>query len=112
MNSPLQMDEYCKEQGFVAWYETSAKENINIDEAARHLVSVVRIIRLDVIELAANTCHKMMFRSQTKSADILITLDFLLFMFTNCISYHLSNICNNSNCVIHTLCGLTQHIIL
>ncbi|KAK2166326.1 hypothetical protein LSH36_40g18030 [Paralvinella palmiformis] len=41
VTSYSQMDEYCKEQGFVAWYETSAKENINIDEAARHLVSVV-----------------------------------------------------------------------
>jgi Ras-related protein Rab-32 len=41
VNSPSKMDEYCKENGFSGWYETSAKENINIDEAARFLVSKV-----------------------------------------------------------------------
>jgi Ras-related protein Rab-32 len=36
------MDEFCTEKGFIGWYETSAKENINIDEAARFLVTRVR----------------------------------------------------------------------
>lgn len=36
------MDEYCKEKGFAGWFETSAKENINIEEAARSLVNKVR----------------------------------------------------------------------
>ncbi|XP_071957862.1 ras-related protein Rab-32-like isoform X2 [Antedon mediterranea] len=36
-----QMDEYCKEKGFIGWFETSAKENINIDEAARFLVTSI-----------------------------------------------------------------------
>ncbi|NXS63001.1 RAB32 protein, partial [Brachypteracias leptosomus] len=36
--SPSQMDQFCKEGGFVGWFETSAKDNINIDEAARFLV--------------------------------------------------------------------------
>lgn len=40
------MDEYCKEKGFTAWYETSAKENINIDDAARALVT--KILQNDV----------------------------------------------------------------
>ena len=35
------MDEYCKDKGFIGWFETSAKENINIDEAARFLVTAV-----------------------------------------------------------------------
>ncbi|XP_061327467.1 ras-related protein Rab-32 isoform X2 [Pezoporus flaviventris] len=33
-----QMDQFCREGGFVGWFETSAKDNINIDEAARFLV--------------------------------------------------------------------------
>ncbi|XP_008573122.1 PREDICTED: ras-related protein Rab-32-like [Galeopterus variegatus] len=33
-----QMDQFCKEHGFTGWFETSAKDNINIDEAARFLV--------------------------------------------------------------------------
>eukprot|EP00947_MAST-08B_sp_MAST-8B-sp1_P000295 g295.t1 len=35
------LDDYCKTNGFVGWFLTSAKENLNIDEAARALVSNV-----------------------------------------------------------------------
>ncbi|CAG5116726.1 unnamed protein product, partial [Candidula unifasciata] len=41
VNNASQMDEFCKEKGFIGWYETSAKENINIDEAARFLVTKI-----------------------------------------------------------------------
>jgi len=41
VNNSNQMDEYCKEKGFTKWFETSAKENINIDEAARCLVTKI-----------------------------------------------------------------------
>ncbi|XP_020287467.1 ras-related protein Rab-32 isoform X3 [Pseudomyrmex gracilis] len=41
VNSPAKMDEYCKEKNFAGWYETSAKENINIEEAAKFLVSKI-----------------------------------------------------------------------
>ncbi|XP_044077878.1 ras-related protein Rab-38 isoform X2 [Siniperca chuatsi] len=33
-----QLDSFCRENGFVGWFETSAKENANIEEAARCLV--------------------------------------------------------------------------
>ncbi|XP_070153154.1 uncharacterized protein Rab32 isoform X2 [Polyergus mexicanus] len=39
INSPTKMDEYCEEKNFSGWFETSAKENINIEEAARFLVN-------------------------------------------------------------------------
>ncbi|KZC12419.1 PREDICTED: uncharacterized protein LOC107190506 [Dufourea novaeangliae] len=41
VNSPTKMEEYCKEKNFAGWFETSAKENINIEEAARFLVSKI-----------------------------------------------------------------------
>ena len=41
MNNASQIDEFCKERGFIGWFETSAKENINIDESARFLVTQV-----------------------------------------------------------------------
>lgn len=41
MTQPERMDEYVRENGFAGWFETSAKENINIDEAARALVNKV-----------------------------------------------------------------------
>ncbi|NXX44832.1 RAB32 protein, partial [Tricholaema leucomelas] len=37
-HNPSQMDQFCREGGFVGWFETSARDNINIDEAARFLV--------------------------------------------------------------------------
>ena len=35
------LDAYCREHGFIGWFQTSAKTNTNIDEAARHLVANV-----------------------------------------------------------------------
>lgn len=40
-NNTTQMNEYCAEKGFAGWFETSAKENIGIDEAASSLVSKI-----------------------------------------------------------------------
>ncbi|CAO2628455.1 Ras-related protein Rab-32, partial [Lemmus lemmus] len=39
--SPSQMDQFCKDHGFTGWFETSAKDNINIDEATRFLVEKI-----------------------------------------------------------------------
>ncbi|XP_047019962.1 ras-related protein Rab-33 isoform X2 [Helicoverpa zea] len=41
VNSQAKMEEYCREKGFAGWFETSAKENINIEEAARSLVNKI-----------------------------------------------------------------------
>jgi small GTP-binding protein len=35
------MDAYCQEHRFIGWYETSAKDNIGIDPAARALVQEI-----------------------------------------------------------------------
>nr|BAA88238.1 Rab-related protein 1 [Drosophila melanogaster] len=43
ITQPEKMDEYVRENGFAGWFETSAKENINIDEAARALVNKILI---------------------------------------------------------------------
>lgn len=37
------MDEFVKENDFIGWFETSAKDNINIDESAKALVGQVSI---------------------------------------------------------------------
>lgn len=47
VNNSEQMEEFCKEKGFLGWFETSAKENINIDEAARFLVSQVSLLEIE-----------------------------------------------------------------
>uniref|UniRef100_A0A336MBU3 CSON013278 protein n=1 Tax=Culicoides sonorensis TaxID=179676 RepID=A0A336MBU3_CULSO len=41
VTTPAKLDEYCKENGFSGWFETSAKENINIDDAAKALVNKI-----------------------------------------------------------------------
>jgi Ras-related protein Rab-32 len=42
VNHTQQMDDFCKEKGFAKWFETSAKENINIEASSRFLVSEVK----------------------------------------------------------------------
>lgn len=37
------LDAYCRDKGFHAWFETSAKEDIGIDEAIRCLAAKVLI---------------------------------------------------------------------
>jgi Ras-related protein Rab-32 len=36
-----EMDRFCDEYGFVGWFETSAKDNINIDESGKFLVEQI-----------------------------------------------------------------------
>ena len=45
-----QLDDYCREKGFHAWFETSAKENVGIDEAARCLVAKVSVAIDNIIK--------------------------------------------------------------
>jgi len=40
-----ELDEFCKTNGFIGWFQTSAKENINIDAAGKFLVD--NILRHD-----------------------------------------------------------------
>jgi Ras-related protein Rab-32 len=44
VNNAQQMDEFCRDKGFAKWFETSAKENINIDQSTRYLISEVIVI--------------------------------------------------------------------
>lgn len=63
VNTPSKMDDYVKEHGFAGWFETSAKENINIEEAARALVNKV------ISHFTHKIFEKKMF------------IDFVLFLF-------------------------------
>ncbi|KAI7877410.1 P-loop containing nucleoside triphosphate hydrolase protein [Lichtheimia hyalospora FSU 10163] len=39
--NPAEMDELCEKHGFIKWFETSAKDNTNIDEAAKFLIKSI-----------------------------------------------------------------------
>ena len=64
--SMSQMDDYCKDKGFIQWFQTSAKENINIDEAARALVTQVR-----------NVMHNRIYNIHKKMLQGVIMLNLL-----------------------------------
>lgn len=32
------MQEFCEQKGFASWFETSAKDNLGIDQAAKFLI--------------------------------------------------------------------------
>lgn len=57
VNSVAKMDEFCKENMFTAWYETSAKENIHIDDAAKTLVSQVTSIFYTVLNSITHSTY-------------------------------------------------------
>jgi Ras-related protein Rab-32 len=45
-NNNEQMNEFCRDKGFVGWFETSAKDGINVEQASKFLVSKVRSINV------------------------------------------------------------------
>ncbi|XP_076844217.1 LOW QUALITY PROTEIN: ras-related protein Rab-32a [Brachyhypopomus gauderio] len=54
------MDTFCKETGFLGWFETSAKENMNVEEAARFLVEHILLNDQHVPhEERTNDCVKL-----------------------------------------------------
>ncbi|XP_055320612.1 ras-related protein Rab-32 isoform X4 [Sitodiplosis mosellana] len=67
VNTPAKMDEYVKEHGFAGWFETSAKENINIEEAARALVN--KILLNDKIINAGEILDGEKFNLDGSSSD-------------------------------------------
>ena len=42
--NPQFLDNFCKQEGFIGWFDTSAKHNINVTEAGTFLVKHVCII--------------------------------------------------------------------
>ncbi|XP_023171544.2 uncharacterized protein LOC111599929 isoform X1 [Drosophila hydei] len=68
VTQPERMDEYVRENGFAGWFETSAKENINIDEAARALVNKI-LINDKLITADANDADKFNLSAADASAE-------------------------------------------
>ncbi|XP_034462852.1 ras-related protein Rab-38 [Hippoglossus hippoglossus] len=49
-NSAMKMDQFCKDHGFVGWFETSAKDNLNICEAANFLVKHIMATENEIMK--------------------------------------------------------------
>ncbi|KAI7894717.1 P-loop containing nucleoside triphosphate hydrolase protein [Mucor mucedo] len=52
--NPTELDQFCKENGFLQWFETSAKDNNNIEEATRHLISSILKLEEENADNVAN----------------------------------------------------------
>lgn len=59
VNSVAKMDEFCKENMFTAWYETSAKENVHIDDAAKTLVAQVTSICYNILNSITHSTYNL-----------------------------------------------------
>ncbi|XP_074528670.1 ras-related protein Rab-38b [Halichoeres trimaculatus] len=46
----IKMDQFCKDHGFVGWFETSAKDNLNICEAANFLVKHIMATENEILK--------------------------------------------------------------
>jgi hypothetical protein len=64
-----EMDEFCKEKGFVKWFETSAKRNINIDTSTRFLISEV-IIEISLLVSFLTFSLKMMKHEEQRQRSL------------------------------------------
>jgi Ras-related protein Rab-32 len=42
VNNAQQMDDFCRDKGFVKWFEVSAKKNINIEASFQFLIGEVK----------------------------------------------------------------------
>uniref|UniRef100_UPI0037E7B88C ras-related protein Rab-38b n=1 Tax=Semicossyphus pulcher TaxID=241346 RepID=UPI0037E7B88C len=49
-NNGIKMDQFCKDHGFVGWFETSAKDNLNICEAANFLVKQIMATENEILK--------------------------------------------------------------
>ncbi|XP_066507622.1 ras-related protein Rab-38b [Hoplias malabaricus] len=48
-NNGLKLEQFCQENGIAGWFETSAKDNININEAANFLVKHIIASENDIL---------------------------------------------------------------
>ncbi|XP_029029245.1 ras-related protein Rab-38b [Betta splendens] len=46
----IKMDQFCRDHGFAGWFETSAKDNLNINDAANFLVKHIMATESDILK--------------------------------------------------------------
>jgi len=51
------LDNFCKENGFIGWFPTSASKDTNIDDAMKFLISKIIEVQKNVVPRPENTIH-------------------------------------------------------
>lgn len=75
----VQLDKFCEERGFCGWFDTSAKLNINIDNAARFLVE--RILQhQDIFHKKRPVPVSLYLINNIISLSLLILISFRVFL--------------------------------
>lgn len=49
-SNAIRMEQFCRDHGFAGWFETSARDNLNISEAANFLVKHIMATESDILK--------------------------------------------------------------
>lgn len=66
-NNGMKVDQFCKDNGFLGWFETSAKENTNIDRAANCLVKYIIASENDILKSVVPDSISLQLNSRRNS---------------------------------------------
>src|SRR5690606_28384612 len=76
-----QLHKYCKENGFIGWFETSAKKGSNVNEAVKSLIDHVFLKHMSIVQPESvgdqidrvDILHKKVEEERSESRCCLIT---------------------------------------
>jgi len=95
-----QLDKYVDENGFIGWFETSAAQDVNIDDAVKFLIAkIIDVAKSNTVDRPTDTInlaiadHETTFEGKTKKKDCCLlheqkNLDY-------CFILHLAHVCQN-----------------
>jgi hypothetical protein len=66
---PAQVDRYCRHHKFSGWFDTSAKNDINIEESVQFLVGKVRTVSFHFQIHFKTNCYFLFFLNGKKGTS-------------------------------------------
>jgi len=74
-----QLDKYVDENGFIGWFETSAAQDVNIDDAVKFLIAkIIDVAKSNTVDRPTDTInlaiadHETTFEGKTKKKRLLL----------------------------------------
>ena len=82
-----EMESYCREAGFINWFQTSAKNNVNIEEAARCLIT--KVTPVVMVTLAGSSLAAVSHWTKCMQLFCLVFIDIISYAVRYVICDHL-----------------------